>query len=216
MLGKVGAWSLEAARQHARALRVDVDKDIDPFGKSGSAAPRWTLADAWKRYERDYLPALSLPKTAVDHRAMWRDYILPSWARSASTKSISSTGNAAPKHCGTYRANRAHETLRHVLNLCVKWKWIDRNPAIGLEVNRETPRNSYLKVDQTRAVLAALPHTESVMLIRLLVLTGARLGEVVGMRWDQLDLAAGIWTKPAASTKQRREHRVPLSPAPSS
>ena len=30
------------------------------------------------------------------------------------------------------------------------------------------------------------------------------------MRWDQLDLAAGVWTKPGAATKQKTEHRVPL------
>ena len=30
-------------------------------------------------------------------------------------------------------------------------------------------------------------------------------------RWDQFDLDRGIWTKPGASTKQKTEHRVPLS-----
>ena len=68
VLGKVGAWSLDAARQHARTLRVDVDKGIDPFGKQGSAAPQWTLADAWKRYERDYAPKLA-PRSAADLRS---------------------------------------------------------------------------------------------------------------------------------------------------
>ena len=64
-----------------------------------------------------------------------------------------------------------------------------------------------------RAILAGLPATESGDAIRMLLLTGARLGEVLGMRWDQVDVTAGVWTKPAASTKQRREHRVPLAPA---
>ena len=31
------------------------------------------------------------------------------------------------------------------------------------------------------------------------------------MRWDQLDLEAGVWTKPGSMTKQKTEHRVPLS-----
>ena len=213
VIGKVGAWSLDAARQHARTLRVDVDKGIDPFGKQGSAAPQWTLADAWKRYERDYLPAVA-PKTAADFRTMWRKLILPQ----LDTKPVDEIefGDVERVHrsiAAPYRANRAYETLRHVLNLCVKWKWIDRNPAKGLEVNRETPRNTYLTAEQVRAVLGELPNTESGDAIRLLLLSGARLGEVLGMRWDQLDLAGGIWTKPAAFTKQRREHRVPLPPA---
>jgi integrase len=34
---------------------------------------------------------------------------------------------------------------------------------------------------------------------------------VFGLSWDQLDLDAGVWIKPSAHTKQKREHRVPLS-----
>jgi integrase len=47
--------------------------------------------------------------------------------------------------------------------------------------------------------------------IKLLMLTGARRGEVLGATWAMFDLDNGIWTKPSAHTKQRREHRVPLS-----
>ncbi len=43
------------------------------------------------------------------------------------------------------------------------------------------------------------------------MLTGARRGEVLSATWDQFDLEAGVWTKPSAHTKQKSEHRVPLS-----
>jgi integrase len=42
-------------------------------------------------------------------------------------------------------------------------------------------------------------------------LTGARRGEVQAARWRQFDIEAGTWTKPGATTKQKTEHRVPLS-----
>ena len=45
-----------------------------------------------------------------------------------------------------------------------------------------------------------------------LILTAARTGEVLGARRSEFDLANGTWTIPAARTKTRREHRVPLSP----
>ena len=48
-------------------------------------------------------------------------------------------------------------------------------------------------------------------IIRLLLLTGARSGEVLAARWADIDLKEGIWTKPGATTKQKTEHRVPLS-----
>ena len=44
-----------------------------------------------------------------------------------------------------------------------------------------------------------------------MLLTGCRRGEALGARWDQFDPSLRIWTKPAATTKQRREHRVPVS-----
>ena len=49
--------------------------------------------------------------------------------------------------------------------------------------------------------------------IRFLLLTGARRGEVLQAEWGQFDLSSGVWTKPSAHTKQKREHRVPLSEA---
>lgn len=43
------------------------------------------------------------------------------------------------------------------------------------------------------------------------MLTGARLGEVMTARFEHFDLERGAWIKPAANTKQRRIHRVPIS-----
>jgi integrase len=45
------------------------------------------------------------------------------------------------------------------------------------------------------------------------VLTAARSGEVIGARWEEIDMAAKVWTIPRSRTKAAREHRVPLSEA---
>jgi integrase len=47
--------------------------------------------------------------------------------------------------------------------------------------------------------------------LELTVLTALRTGEVVAARWAEFDLAAKVWTVPAARMKAKREHRVPLS-----
>ena len=44
-----------------------------------------------------------------------------------------------------------------------------------------------------------------------LILTAARTGEVLGARWDEIDLEARTWTIPALRIKAGREHRIPLS-----
>ncbi|EPX80252.1 tyrosine-type recombinase/integrase [Litoreibacter arenae] len=42
-------------------------------------------------------------------------------------------------------------------------------------------------------------------------LTGSRTGEVLGMRWEELDLEARVWTCPAERMKTGDDHRVPLT-----
>ncbi|HEY2231577.1 MAG TPA: tyrosine-type recombinase/integrase [Xanthobacteraceae bacterium] len=73
--------------------------------------------------------------------------------------------------------------------------------------------------------LAAVPHAEvpgflaelrqrqgrDARALEFLILTAGRTGEVIGARWDEIDLEAGIWSVPAARMKSGRPHRVPLS-----
>ncbi|WP_079415954.1 tyrosine-type recombinase/integrase [Thiomonas intermedia] len=47
--------------------------------------------------------------------------------------------------------------------------------------------------------------------LQFTILTACRTGEVIGARWEEFDLAAGLWIVPAARMKAQREHRVPLS-----
>jgi integrase len=47
--------------------------------------------------------------------------------------------------------------------------------------------------------------------IEFTILTAARSGEVLGARWDEIDLEREVWTVPAHRMKGGREHRVPLS-----
>jgi integrase len=49
--------------------------------------------------------------------------------------------------------------------------------------------------------------------VKLIILLGARHGEITGMQWRELDLKQGIWVLPAARSKNKREHTLPLSPA---
>ena len=45
------------------------------------------------------------------------------------------------------------------------------------------------------------------------MLTGARRGEVLSARWEQFDFTRNVWTKPAATTKQKTDHEVPVGNA---
>jgi integrase len=57
---------------------------------------------------------------------------------------------------------------------------------------------------RTREATAALA-------LELCILTAARSGEILGMRWPEIDFDNKVWTVPANRMKAGREHRVPLS-----
>jgi integrase len=98
--------------------------------------------------------------------------------------------------------------------VAIRWQWIDKNPAAGIERNAETKRRRYLSADELSRLLDALDRLEdreAANVIRILLLTGCRRGEALGMAWGQLDLATGVWTKQASETKQNRFHQTPLS-----
>ena len=50
-------------------------------------------------------------------------------------------------------------------------------------------------------------------MVRMLILTGQRRTEVAGMRWEEVDLDAALWTIPRERVKKDRPHSVPLAPA---
>ncbi len=72
-----------------------------------------------------------------------------------------------------------------------------------------------LPVDDMPAFMRKLRAVEgmSARALEFATLTAARSGEVRGMEWAEVDLAAKVWTVPASRMKAGREHRVPLSDA---
>ena len=62
------------------------------------------------------------------------------------------------------------------------------------------------------AFIGKLREIESIhaLALEFLVLTAARSGEVLGARWDEIDIAAKIWVIPASRMKAAKEHRIPL------
>ena len=101
-----------------------------------------------------------------------------------------------------------------MFSLAVRWAMRSDNPCRGVEKNKEYGRRRYLSADELARLteaLTACPNRQTANIIPLLLLTGARRGEVLGMRWADVDLATGTWSKPPSSTKQKEAHEVPLS-----
>ena len=217
-IGAYPDWSVQAARQAAKELKREVDAGFDPMGERHSERAAPTLQDVWQRYQAEHLPHKA-PRAQRDERSIWEKIILPRLGKlklsAIDHAAIDSLHRDITTIRGTpVRANRTIETLRKAFNLAIRWNWCERNPASGVRKNTEDKRSRYLNKTEIAALVQALNnHSEpmSVNAIKLLMLTGARRGEVLGATWAMFDFDNGVWTKPSAHTKQRRLHRVPLS-----
>jgi integrase len=119
-----------------------------------------------------------------------------------------------PAKATPIRANRVGEVLRKMFTLAIQWRMRTDNPATGFRKRPETARERFLSFDEIGRLADALANDEdqrAAGIIRLCMLTGARLGEARTATFDQFNLDLAIWTKQAAYTKQRRTHRVPIS-----
>ena len=101
-----------------------------------------------------------------------------------------------------------------MFELSIRWGWRKDNPAKGVERYTEEARPlAFPGRDYTRltAALDAHQNQNAANAIRLQLLTGARIGEVLTSKWEDFDLERGVWAKPSHHTKQKNTEHLPLS-----
>lgn len=116
---------------------------------------------------------------------------------------------------GPIMANRTLALVRKMFNFAIESDWLDVNPCQMVKrVARERQRDRVLSEDEIWAVWGALDKESALVaaIVRLRLLTAQRGGEVLGARWEDIDLTAGWWTIPGERSKNGLSHRVPLSP----
>jgi integrase len=78
----------------------------------------------------------------------------------------------------------------------------------------ETRHQPAMPYDQAASFMSKLRqnHCISSKALQFLILTGVRSGSVRLAEWSEIDFTKKLWIIPAAHTKARKEHRVPLQP----
>ena len=215
-IGAPPAWNVAKARRHAEVLRHQIDTGTDPLAERRAVRGAPTMADLAERFEAEHLTKRR-PATARDYKAMLHRHILPDMGREkVEAIRLRDVDVLHRKIAATapYMANRVVAVLSKMFTLAIKWEMRPDNPVKGIERAPEEKRERYLsgaEIARLSEALAAHPEKGSANAVRLLLLTGARRNEVLSAAWDQFDLSGGIWVKPAATTKQKKDHRLPLS-----
>ncbi len=114
------------------------------------------------------------------------------------------------------RAPRVAGHLFYDLRVFYKWAvqqgMIAASPMEGLDPPvKPEPRERVLTNEELGKIWKACCNPGAYhTIIKLLILTAQRRGEVAGSRWSEFELSTGLWTIPKHRTKNGKEHRLPL------
>jgi integrase len=219
-IGRHPEWPTGAAREEAKRLLQLVDRGIDPLEQRIGERDAPTVRELAKRFLEDHAPTRR-PSYLVNNKLILDRWILPA----IGNRKVEAIGTAdvdalfrRMSKTAPVLANRMISCGSKMFSLAERWGMRDpgSNPFRGgaVDRNNELRRQVYLKPDQfirLTDALSAHRNQQAADCIRLLMLTGCRRGEAMGCRVDQVDVEAGVWRKPASSTKQGKPHEIPLS-----
>ena len=149
-----------------------------------------TLCDAIKRYQRDPDCRIS-PSLLQFFNKRLGEVALVELGTDQIAEALE-TIDRTPATRNRYRA-----AIHRLLTVAVReWRWLDHNPASGVKLRKENNRRDVVfSKDDEEQLLAACekadPRGRLPLLFRLGLATGARAGELIGLTWGDLDLAAG-------------------------
>lgn len=210
-LGTHGNITPDQARDMAQQVLAAVARGEDPQGAKFDKRSAPTLRDVWVRFEAEYLP-LKKPATQHEYQSQWIGLIEPKLGKTRVESLSADDVDRFHKSLGAtpYRANRTLALLSSLMTLGETWDWRARgtNPCKHIKRFNEKARARFLSLTELeRLGLAMKQLTEEGVIvdaeanaIELLLLTGARLNEIVGSKWSWLDAQRGVLNLPDSKT----------------
>ena len=223
-LGRHGAIGAAEARRRAWQViaRIKAGKEPLPEHSTSRRAAGPRLADVAARYMDEYVAVHCKPATMRIRSAAIYRHILPSLGKQR-------IGAVRRRHVTRLHqrlaatpvlANNAVITLSQIFTKAQDWGILAEgaNPCRHIELYRQRKRERFLTEAEFKRLGRVLDQAEdsggatpaAIAAIRLLILTGCRRGEILALRWDEVDLKARELHLRDTKTGPRV---VPLSPA---
>jgi integrase len=232
-IGRHGPLTPDEARSRARAVLGEAAGGADPFGARAAKAAELTLKALADRYLKEHVDKKRKPTTAAFYRIMLEKHVLPTLgSKSAASISRADIArlhlDLAEK---PYVANRVLAVVGSLYSWAGEGGLVpeDTNPIKRIEKYREQKRERFLIVAELERLGAAirLAETEGVpraprtdkrapkeaardiisahaaAAIRLLLFTGARLREILHLRWEHVHLERQALLLPDSKTGRK-------------
>jgi integrase len=239
-LGSLKDLSLKEARDQLKELRRLVANGIDPRNaraamkaENTQAISMQILFDSWIEYIK-ITNEVSIT-WVKRHEDRWRLHLKKALenilVRDVTRAHLSGALDTMTRKGIKEETRKALTTLNLMLDYALTRHFIESNPARMLKpkdfsATAAKPRDRVLTLLELRELWGVLDQANDLSdegngiskmsvittsAIKLLILTGARRGEVAGMRWSELNLETKEWMLPAERTKNRQLHTIYLS-----
>jgi integrase len=227
-IGEHGRLTPDEARSQAKVLLGAVEGGTDPIELRKAAARQKTFRAVADAFMQEHVAAKRKRRTEAEYRSMLDRHLLPALGsrrmgdiRKADLARLHSklTGDGVPTS-----ANRALAVFSSIWNWAAKRDEAEGpNPAAGIEKNPERKMDRFLTIEELTRLGQALNVAETeglppaakrsrkqvrltkidphaIAAIRLLLLTGARLREILHAEWDWVDWQRGLLRLPDSKT----------------
>ncbi len=207
-----GGW-FEVAKKAYRDTKTRLDKG-EPVLFATSKKPFAQMAETyWETCKGTWSPV-----EAARVRSMLDNHILPFFGtmKLARVKRIHIDEYVAQRQReGTAPAgiNKERARLHHFFAKCIEWEELSRNPCSGVKKLTEPDGVvAYLDGDERVRLLEACSVRSGTLhdIVVFAMLTGARLSEILNLRWENVDLRRRIIT--LRKTKSKKTRHIPVNP----
>ena len=222
-IGDANVMDIKSARVKALKLKraVEEGKDI-VIGRSSKNKSSILTLEAF--YEEYYIPYIKMHiKSYETNISVFKNHILPKFRNSAmndiTKKDIMQlhTNMVQKKKLAPATANKVLIFISHAFNVAMQLeiKGIEVNPASKIKPYLlNNARERYLTKDEATRLIDAINQTEQNIhlkyIIPMLILTGARKGEVLRARYEDFNLNQLTWTIPISKSGKKRI--LPITP----
>jgi integrase len=219
-LGRTTDVSLEQARERANELTSAARGGRDLIGEEGeardAAASRITVGSLINLYLRRRVAGrLRTAKSIESRLKRTLSPILQRYAADICRRDIRAILDSIVDRGQGREAEKRRQVCTAMFRWALSQDIVAADPTAGLEAyDRGTPRDRVLTVEEIEALWRWLEtdalSLEAADILKLELLTGARCGEISGLRAEEIDRNKWVWTLPAGRSKNGRQRVTPI------
>lgn len=219
---KIGRWP-QFKVAAARAVAHTMSENATQNGTHPGEKRRENLHDITLKqfYETVYRPEYSLvykkPRSVANDDSIFTHRLGEfhnRYLHSIQTSELEKLHNQTKQTHSPYTANRVLSLIKHMYVIAAKYGYVKgyENPAAGIRKFPEKSRDRFLQSDELKRFFNALDAEDNEVFknyVLISLFSGQRRGNILGLRWSQIDLNNGFMYLP--DTKNSEPMQVPIT-----